>query len=58
MARRLFAHLLPWALITLALFFGLIEGKHRCPISWCEECVPLEIYDAPGVGFDIGFNYG
>ncbi|KAJ5492483.1 hypothetical protein N7453_010580 [Penicillium expansum] len=48
---------------TLAIFFvsyfaAVCNAFYDCPRDLCETCLPSEIHDAPGVGFDLTPSYG
>ncbi|KAJ5885113.1 hypothetical protein N7495_009623 [Penicillium taxi] len=35
-----------------------IDSWRSCVWELCEECLPTQIHDAPGIGFDLTFSYG
>ncbi|KAJ5397104.1 hypothetical protein N7509_005217 [Penicillium cosmopolitanum] len=44
--------------ITQNLHLAIAYSFYDCPRPRCETCLPVDIYDAPGVGFDLTPSYG
>lgn len=46
------------ALLLAILFSSIVTCQRKCPMKVCRECVPFDIHDAPGIGFDLSISYG
>jgi hypothetical protein len=47
-----------WIFTLVAFSTVTCHAFYDCPRPRCETCLPAEIYDAPGVGFDLTSSYG
>ncbi|KAJ5834325.1 hypothetical protein N7447_000351 [Penicillium robsamsonii] len=50
-------------MLTLVIFFAfyfaaVCNAFYDCPRDSCDTCLPIEIHDAPGVGFNLTPSYG
>ncbi|KAJ5244009.1 hypothetical protein N7489_004105 [Penicillium chrysogenum] len=45
---------------SLAYFVSFVNVGYgySCVGQWCDTCLPAEVHDAPGVGFDLTPSYG
>ncbi|KAJ9211207.1 hypothetical protein DTO166G4_7233 [Paecilomyces variotii] len=39
-------------------YISIIDAFYDCPRPLCEICLPAQIHDAPGIGFDLTPSYG
>jgi hypothetical protein len=49
---------LTWIFTLVAFLAVACHALYDCPRPKCETCLPADIYDAPGVGFDLTPSYG
>ncbi|KAJ5984323.1 hypothetical protein N7481_006422 [Penicillium waksmanii] len=49
---------LTWVFTLVAFSTVACHALYDCPRPKCETCLPADIYDAPGVGFDLTPSYG
>lgn len=45
-------------LITTLYLLSVYAFPSDCARPRCKKCLPVEIHDAPGVGFDLTPSYG
>jgi hypothetical protein len=44
-------------LTSLLLDFPLrVSGLHGCLTRRCDSCIPFNVYEAPGIAFDLSFS--
>jgi hypothetical protein len=46
------------AVAAAVLLYSTTTSAYDCPLKRCDYCLPLDVIQAPGVGFELADSYG
>jgi len=45
-----------FSVLLLMVSFNVVADG-RCPLGWCKSCIPVSVFEAPGIGINLSLSH-